>query len=300
MKNMEIFRYKLYNPSKGGGYPASGLDFYLHGMPREEIKYHLFEPRDINLFKEKKNTQFCSSLKKTLDQCVLDWGVSRSTAEKFTRAFLFLEKTCARWMRLPPNVEIFGKRLVIDQLIGHTYHFVLCRSRLEFGFPHTNSIYIFFSRDFIESSKVKNLARTILHEMVHIYQRFGKGAALLEKLCKELGYSRLSPGDEQQKKYSLSSKYIFLNNPDVYRHGEYYYASTEGTFIFKLVLHKEKNKVTRVAFRINVGADAGLGTLQQNNPVHFIPRTATISHQYEHPYEIIACFWADNIITYSR
>lgn len=297
---MEIFRYKLYNPSKGGGYPASGLDFYLYGMPREEIKYHLFGPRDINLFREKKNTRFRWSLKNTLDQCVLDWGLSRSTAEKFTKAILFLEKTCARWMRLAPNDEIFGKRLVIDQLMGHTYHFVLCRSRLEFGFPHTNSIYIFFSREFIESSKVKNLARTILHEMVHIYQRFGKGAGLLEKLCTELGYFRLSPVDQQQGKYSLSSKYFFLNNPDVYRHGEYYYASTEGPFIFKLVFHKEKNKVTRLAFRMKVNADADPSVLRQNRPVHFIPRTAAISQQYEHPYEIIACFWAQNIITYSR
>jgi hypothetical protein len=82
---------------------------------------------------------------------------------------------------------------------------------IEYGFPHTIG-------DIIILRNLDNLQRIIMHELVHIYQRYYKEDSDL--LLEMLGFVKVYPIDERDL-YEYGINVPLISNPDTYN--DYYY-----------------------------------------------------------------------------
>jgi hypothetical protein len=253
------------------------MPFYTLGLQKEELKYHIswkYRPRSENL-STKENIQ------KWLGSKLMPWKKNPDMQKKVVDALGALKK----------SVPLYS--FVIKQLFSFKHRFILCSSQFEFGFPHTNSFYIFLPNGFIEKSTVAFLSKTILHEMTHIYQRFAQEKSLLEGISSALGYYPFPTGCKILL-YGVPASLLKIENPDLFRHNMYFYLQDGKRYIFFLFYDREKNEMVRLSFRWKDTTLAKGKSVYHFAVCDFIPKTSILSSQYDHPYEVIACFWADN------
>jgi hypothetical protein len=278
MSNKDIdakLEYEFYDSSNG--FPNSCMPFYIQGLQKDELKYHLswkYRPSS-------KNLSTTDNIQKWLGSKLMPWKRNPDVQRKVVDALETLEG----------SVPLYS--FVIKELFSFKHRFILCSSQFEFGFPHTNSFYIFLPNDFIEKNSVTFLAKTILHEMTHIYQRFTTEKSLLEGISSALGYHPF-PTDCRILLYDVPKSHLKIENPDLFRHNVYFYLQDGKRYIFVLFYDREKNQMVRLSFQWRNTSQTKGKSIFHFALCDFIPKTSILSSQYDHPYEVIACFWADN------
>lgn len=267
-------KYHLYNFEDG--FPKSCISFYINGVSRKELPFHLSE----NLINEINKQDRFTLLREILDSKILSWAAFPEMLSKLRKSITVLQD------KVQVNSEI------VDRLLGYHHCFILCSSDFEFGFPHTNSEYIFLPKDFIKNNNIHFLAKTLLHEMTHIYQRFSRDRFILDRLCSDLGYVRL-PNNIKVILCDVPTGCVRIENPDLYNHDLYLYKEGNIYYIFLLYLDVKKKTMQRFSYFLAGSREGRVYKIWYFRLCNFIPKTRAISNQYDHPYEVIACFWAD-------
>lgn len=143
----------------------------------------------------------------------------------------------------------------------YTNHFNNVIKEYEEGLPHTRENIIFVSKNVLKYDEL-NLTNTLIHEKIHIYQRYN--SKLFDKIIREMGLLEL---DKKSFKYA---KYI-RSNPDT--NSKIYYDSDS-------IINNDKDGIMVYLYR-NENPN-GINDVIQNN------------YSKEHPYEKIAYEIAEN------
>jgi hypothetical protein len=143
----------------------------------------------------------------------------------------------------------------------YTNHFNNVIKEYEEGLPHTRENIIFVSKNVLKYDEL-NLTNTLIHEKIHIYQRYN--SKLFDKIIREMGLLEL---DKNLFKYA---KYI-RSNPDT--NSKIYYDSDS-------IINNDKDGIMVYLYRNE--KPNGINDVIQNN------------YSKEHPYEKIAYEIAEN------
>jgi hypothetical protein len=137
----------------------------------------------------------------------------------------------------------------------------------EEGLPHTRDNIIFVSKNVLKYDEL-NLTNTLIHEKIHIYQRYNSN--IFDKIIKDM---RLL---EIDKKAYKSAKYI-RSNPDT--NNKIYYAAANAAMV----------------------SDANVMVcLYRNDNPNSINDVIHKNYSMEHPYEKIAYEIAENYYKYNK
>jgi hypothetical protein len=261
---MNINRIFFYNNSRL--FPESALNFYKN-MSNEEIIYHLYSDYDMNTTERKKNLiqNNWKKNKAQLDNSIMEWTPGLRLK---IFAALSIFKTCC-------DKDLFSMLMSL----GLDIYIVCSKKNLEFGYPHTNSNFIFLPHTLLTEATATRVARVLLHELVHIYQRFCPDKSLVKKYCARLGYKFI--GHIPTNKFK---NHVVIRNPDTYEHGTYFYIYNNKIYYFLLYYNQD-----------NYHIDTKTYLFERNNwvEVDFIPSTFPGVRQYEHPFEVMACHWSN-------
>lgn len=255
------------------GYPTSGLPFY-GGMIPDQRKLHVKD----NLVN---NETPLDIFFQVLNRKILTWKKNHKNAIAY--AIFLIEQNTSK--------NLFWEFILKNASQNYNvWNFICTSSDLEFGLPHTNAEFIFipakYIQECIDSDDYMKLAKTCFHEKIHILQRFSK-TNLFDILSEKLGYTYYT------SVYPMFIKeiknLIHIDNPDTYMKGYYIYKNknTDDIYFFVLFYNKKINEMQRKSFIYN----AKMSIWQLSD---FIPFHGKIS-QYEHPYEVIAIIWTNNI-----
>lgn len=159
----------------------------------------------------------------------------------------------------------------IKWVFANTYanHFNDTIKEYEEGLPHTRENIIFVSKNVLKYDEL-NLTNTLIHEKIHIYQRYN--SVLFENIIKDMGLIEID------KKTYKSAKYI-RSNPDT--NSKIYYAPD--------------NTKKGIAMDANV-----MVCLYRNNNPNSINDVIHKNYSTEHPYEKIAYEIAENYYKYNK
>jgi hypothetical protein len=159
----------------------------------------------------------------------------------------------------------------IKWVFANTYanHFNDTIKEYEEGLPHTRENIIFVSKNVLKYDEL-NLTNTLIHEKIHIYQRYN--SVLFENIIKDMGLIEID------KKAYKSAKYI-RSNPDT--NSKIYYAPD--------------NTKKGIATDANV-----MVCLYRNNNPNSINDVIHKNYSTEHPYEKIAYEIAENYYKYNK
>ena len=150
----------------------------------------------------------------------------------------------------------------IKWIFANTYtnHFNNVIKEYEEGLPHTRENIIFVSKNVLKYDEL-NLTNTLIHEKIHIYQRYS--SKLFDKIIREMGLLEL---DKKSFKYA---KYI-RSNPDT--NNKIYYDNVDNNI--------DNNNIMVYMYRND--SPNGINDVIHNN------------YSREHPYEKIAYEIAEN------
>lgn len=157
----------------------------------------------------------------------------------------------------------------IKWIFANTYanHYNDMIKEYEEGLPHTRENVIFVSKNVLKYDEL-NLTNTLIHEKIHIYQRYNSN--IFEKIIKDMGLLELD------KRTYKSAKYI-RSNPDT--NGKIYYAPDNTT----------------------TSPDANVMVcLYRNDNPNSINDVIHKNYSNEHPYEKIAYEIAENYYKYNK
>lgn len=159
----------------------------------------------------------------------------------------------------------------IKWVFANTYanHFNDTIKEYEEGLPHTRENIIFVSKNVLKYDEL-NLTNTLIHEKIHIYQRYN--SVLFENIIKDMGLIEID------KKAYKSAKYI-RSNPDT--NSKIYYAPD--------------NTKKGIAMDANV-----MVCLYRTNNPNSINDVIHKNYSTEHPYEKIAYEIAENYYKYNK
>ena len=159
----------------------------------------------------------------------------------------------------------------IKWIFANTYanHFNDTIKEYEEGLPHTRENIIFVSKNVLKYDEL-NLTNTLIHEKIHIYQRYN--SVLFENIIKDMGLIEID------KKAYKSAKYI-RSNPDT--NSKIYYAPD----------NTKKG--------IDMDANVMVCLYRNNNP-NSINDVIHKNYSTEHPYEKIAYEIAENYYKYNN
>ena len=159
----------------------------------------------------------------------------------------------------------------IKWIFANTYtnHFNNVIKEYEEGLPHTRENIIFVSKNVLKYDEL-NLTNTLIHEKIHIYQRYN--SKLFDKIINEMGLLEL---DKKSFKYA---KYI-RSNPDTTN--KIYYDNNGNIDNSKDGIIESDNDNVMVYLYRNDNPN-GINDVIQNN------------YSKEHPYEKIAYEIAEN------
>ncbi len=144
----------------------------------------------------------------------------------------------------------------------------------EEGLPHTRENVIFLSKNVLKNDEL-NLTNTLIHEKIHIYQRYN--SKIFDKIMREMGLKELD-----KKSYKFA-KYI-RSNPDT-NNKIYYAAATAAT------------AATEAA---EIDEESIMVCLYRNNKPNGINDVIHTNYAKEHPYEKIAYEIAENYYKYNK
>jgi len=158
----------------------------------------------------------------------------------------------------------------IKWIFANTYtnHFNNVIKEYEEGLPHTRENIIFVSKNVLKYDEL-NLTNTLIHEKIHIYQRYN--SKLFDKIIREMGLLEL---DIKSFKYA---KYI-RSNPDTTN--KIYYDNSNINNSKDGIIETDNNNVMVYLYRND--NPNGINDVIQNN------------YSKEHPYEKIAYEIAEN------
>jgi hypothetical protein len=195
------------------------------------------------------------------------------TAISFTDEEKELLITCAnnadKYLKMEEFKELkYGKYINGDDLANIKWIFANTYSNrfnnkikeYEEGLPHTRENIIFVSKHVLKYDEL-NLTNTLIHEKIHIYQRYN--SKLFDKIIREMGLLEL---DKKSFKYA---KYI-RSNPDT--NNKIYYNNVDNNL--------DNNDIMVYMYR-------------NDNP-NAINDVVHNNHSKEHPYEKIAYEIAEN------
>jgi flagellar basal body-associated protein FliL len=166
----------------------------------------------------------------------------------------------------------------------------------EQGLPHTRENIIFLSKNVLknDTSNLLNLTNTLIHEKIHIYQRYNPD--IFAKIIKDMGLKELNKATFKYAKYIRS-------NPDT-NDKIYYYDKSGNSYLAYLtnlnILGKGKGKGEGEAEAEDKGDGANIDIenimvcLYRNDKPNSINDVKQSNFATEHPYEKIAYEIAEN------
>lgn len=249
---------KIYFYNKESQYPSSGLTFYKN-MKDNEIIYHIYSDK----ISHHKRLDW-SDCHNQLNLCILKWN--KQLIRKIRNAYKLFVDSCDKYI------------FKIIMYMNLDIYFVCSSDDLEFGYPHTNSNYVFLPKSKIENTnKIIDIAKIIFHELIHIYQRFTPNKKFIDTYCKSLGYIYIN-----NIKNNIFKSHIAISNPDTQEHGTYFYIENHKIYYFLLHYNTLKLKLERKTYMFSKNKWV---------EVDFIPDIYPRITQYEHPFEVMACHW---------
>jgi hypothetical protein len=156
----------------------------------------------------------------------------------------------------------------------------------EQGLPHTRENVILLSKNVLKNDAL-NLTNTLLHEKIHIYQRYNP--KIFDTIIKEMGLKELD------RKHFKQAKYI-RSNPDT-NNKLYYYPTVKngngGGSILDIITGSDNDDATGVAIP-KYDIDKVMVCLYRNDKPNSINDVIQKNYTAEHPYEKIAYEIAEN------
>jgi len=146
----------------------------------------------------------------------------------------------------------------------------------EEGLPHTRENIIFVSKNVLKYDEL-NLTNTLIHEKIHIYQRYNSN--IFDKIIKDMGLLEID------KKAYKSAKYI-RSNPDT--NSKIYYAPANAA------------NAANAANSAMVSDANVMVCLYRNDNPNSINDVIHKNYSMEHPYEKIAYEIAENYYKYNK
>jgi hypothetical protein len=155
----------------------------------------------------------------------------------------------------------------------------------EQGLPHTRENIIFLSKNVLKNdeSNVLNLTNTLIHEKIHIYQRYNPD--IFAKIIKEMDLKELDKASFKQAKYIRS-------NPDTNNKIYYYDKSGNSYLAYLNILGDDEENATKNIDASNV--ENVMVCLYRNDKPNSINDVKQSNYAMEHPYEKIAYEIAEN------
>jgi hypothetical protein len=166
----------------------------------------------------------------------------------------------------------------IKWIFANTYanHYNDMIKEYEEGLPHTRENVIFVSKNVLKYDEL-NLTNTLIHEKIHIYQRYNSN--IFSKIIKDMGLLELDKGSYKSAKYIRS-------NPDT--NGKIYYAPDNTTTL------------ANAAKAANAADTNVMVCLYRNDNPNSINDVIHKNYSNEHPYEKIAYEIAENYYKYNK
>lgn len=251
MNKNRIYFYDVKNV-----YPSSALKFYKN-MKENELIYHIYSKK-IPLKKQDWNEYH-----KQLNSCILKWN--KQLKSKIKNAYKLFIDCCDKYI------------YKIIMFLNLDIYFVCSSDNLEFGYPHTNSNYVFLPKSQIENINQTDMAKIIFHELIHIFQRFTPNKQFIDRYCRSMGYIYI-----YNIQNNIFKNHITISNPDTHEHGTYFYIQNHKIYYF--ILHYDTNN-------LKIARKAYMFSKNKWSEVDFIPNIYPEISQYEHPFEVMACHW---------
>ena len=207
----------------------------------------------------------------------LDKQIRGNSVKKYLQPFDMYEKLYLMMITLLLNIFTFPYKSIHNI----PWKFAKAMKNIENNFPHTHKDVIILPYDFFQK-KVLYTIRTILHEKVHIYQRYNP----IPTIRLYIEYWGLKVYD-----YSFHKKQ--RSNPDTNHMLFCFYNPKKNTMQANLQIYKPNPKTL---------SDSKLITLDINevkpnkSTVYYDILYSNPSYQKEHPNEIMACLLTDMII----
>jgi len=155
----------------------------------------------------------------------------------------------------------------------------------EQGLPHTRENVILLSKNVLKNDAL-NLTNTLLHEKIHIYQRYNP--KIFDTIIKEMGLKELD------RKHFTQAKYI-RSNPDT-NNKLYYYPTAKnsgsGGSILDIITGSDNDDADDAV--PNYDIDKVMVCLYRNDTPNSINDVIQKNYTAEHPYEKIAYEIAEN------
>ena len=155
----------------------------------------------------------------------------------------------------------------------------------EQGLPHTRENIIFLSKNVLKNdvSNRLNLTNTLIHEKIHIYQRYNPD--IFAKIIKEMGLKELNKATFKHAKYIRS-------NPDT-NDKIYYYDKSGNSYLAYLNILGEGEGMGE-GDGTNIDIENIMVCLYRNDKPNSINDVKQSNFATEHPYEKIAYEIAEN------
>ncbi len=161
----------------------------------------------------------------------------------------------------------------------------------EQGLPHTRENVILLSKNVLKNDAL-NLTNTLLHEKIHIYQRYNP--KIFDTIIKEMGLKELD------RKHFKQAKYI-RSNPDT-NNKLYYYPTVKngsggssGSSILDIITGSDNSDDDATGVAIpKYDIDKVMVCLYRNDKPNSINDVIQKNYTAEHPYEKIAYEIAEN------
>ena len=159
----------------------------------------------------------------------------------------------------------------------------------EQGLPHTRENVILLSKNVLKNDAL-NLTNTLLHEKIHIYQRYNP--KIFDTIIKEMGLKELDRKHFKQVKYIRS-------NPDTNNKLYYYPTVKNGSSILDIITGSgddidDATATTTDAAVPKYDIDKVMVCLYRNDKPNSINDVIQKNYTAEHPYEKIAYEIAEN------
>lgn len=245
----------------------SALDLHARG-----VKTHVEYMNHI----EDTAISFTDDEKELLERCAKD-------ADKYLRNERFKEVDYGKHLNGNDIADI-------KWIFANTYtnYYLDVMKENEQGLPHTRENVILLSKNVLKNDAL-NLTNTLLHEKIHIYQRYNP--KIFDTIIKEMGLKELD------RKHFKQAKYI-RSNPDT-NNKLYYYPTAKNNSILDIITGgadaADATDAAEGTDRVPVyDLDKVMVCLYRNDKPNSINDVIQKNYTAEHPYEKIAYEIAEN------
>jgi len=212
-----------------------------------------------------------------------------NNADKYLRNETFSELKYGKYLN---GNDIAGIKWIFANTYANYFNDVI--KEYEQGLPHTRENIILLSKNVLKYDEL-NLTNTLIHEKIHIYQRYNP--EIFDKIIKDMGLKEL---DRKSFKYA---KYI-RSNPDT-NNKLYYYAKNNDSSTMSLLStmmniggnnkdSKDVNNTDNTDGIKDYDDDKVMVCLYRNDKPNSINDVKHKNYAAEHPYEKVAYEIAEN------